>query len=119
MRFLMIAFVFLSVSELKGQTSYFNRTYEMGGYDFAESILVLDDGFLTIGSSSDYNLTDQKVIILKTDFEGDTLWTRKVGLMNFNLEGHSLIATIDGNYLIAGGAIRDRIGSVEFYLYKF
>ncbi|NOQ97220.1 MAG: hypothetical protein GQ561_03570, partial [Calditrichae bacterium] len=46
------------------------------GYDILETE---DDGFLVLGSTDGYGPNGHEVYLLKTDNDGDTLWTKKYG----------------------------------------
>jgi hypothetical protein len=72
------------------------KTYGTSGYDDANSIRVLPDGYITGGKSS------SQLFLIRTNLNGDTMWTRKLGPSGVdNIE--SVIFAQDGpGYILAG-----------------
>jgi hypothetical protein len=68
------------------------------GYDILETE---DDGFLVLGSIDRYGPNGNEVYLLKTDSNGDTLWTKKYGRYESDF-GYSILKTNDNGYIIAG-----------------
>lgn len=59
-----------------------------------------DGGYVIVGSTSSFgNLT--QVWLIKTDANGDTLWTKTFGGISSDY-GHSIQQTTDGGYIIVG-----------------
>lgn len=79
-----------------------------------------DSGFIFTGYSvvALGGLTE-KVLIIRTDVNGDTLWTRTYGGggMVYRFRGGSVIVTPEGDYLITGSALI-LPGSSQIYLMK-
>lgn len=46
-------------------------------------------------------------VLMKTDLNGDTLWTRTYGAQGYNYETWDLLASTDGGYLISGMVLGD------------
>jgi len=63
----------------------------------------IDGGYILLGSSASFGIgnTDFDVYMIKTDMNGDTLWTRLFGGI-FRDEGLSVQQTQDSGYIIAG-----------------
>jgi uncharacterized delta-60 repeat protein len=78
------------------------KTFDAGGYDHAEAVLVQPDGKLLIAGSADYDLS---VTRLNRDGSVDpafgTAGIRKVDFGAYEV-GHSLVLQPDGRILVAG-----------------
>jgi hypothetical protein len=61
----------------------------------------LDGGYILGGYTGSFGAGGRDVWILKTDYLGDTLWTRTYGGAN-NDDGFSVQQTSDGGYIISG-----------------
>jgi hypothetical protein len=73
-----------------------------GHFDAGYSVDQLaDGGYIIEGASSDVNSADYHIFLIRTDVNGDTLWTRILGGPNF-LGSQSGHLTSDGNYIVAG-----------------
>lgn len=103
---MIILFLLLPLFAL-GQTT-FNRTYD---YDFSPNnglcVLELPDGYLLGGTGRDYSIAGwSKLILIKTDLNGDTIWLRAFGAPSqghaFTYQG-ALIQTSDSGFLACGG----------------
>ena len=82
-------------------------------YDAAETA---DNGFIVAGSA-DSVLRGSEAILIKTDSDGDTRWTRSFG-GEFNDEARSLVLTSDGGYALGGFSWSDSAGLSDFWLVK-
>lgn len=60
-----------------------------------------DRGFIIAGFTYSYGAGNGDVYLVRTDFAGDTLWTRTYGGSEFDW-GYSVDQTSDGGYIIAG-----------------
>ncbi len=71
-------------------------------WDEGHDVLVTeDDGFLVLGSTDRYGPNRNEVYLIKTDSNGDTLWTKKYGRYESDF-GYSIVKTNDNGYIIAG-----------------
>ncbi len=68
------------------------------GYDICQTA---DGGFMIVGATESYGAGSYDVYVIKTDANGDTVWTRTFGDPNFE-EGRGITPTHDGQYMIAG-----------------
>lgn len=76
-----------------------------------------DGGYIVTGGSGPRGLGDRHVYLIKTDAQGDTLWTKTFGVMRFQ-QGHSVQQTTDGGYIIAGYTDFFGAGNFDVYLIK-
>lgn len=75
-----------------------------GGMDWDDATSVqqlADTGFIIVGSTASYGAGQMDVWILRTDRNGDTLWTRTYGGPNSDW-GNSVQQTSDGGYIVFG-----------------
>ena len=93
--------VFLMKFDDNGDTLWM-RNYGGDLLEFGNSVMQTQDGgFIIAGGSKSYGEGQYDVYLIRTDSEGDTLWTRTYGgyLDDF---GHCLDITFDGGYIITG-----------------
>ena len=97
----------------------FTKTYGFKGSDWGTSILQTADGGYVIGGtySTDSTSLDVDAYIIKTDANGDTLWTRTYGGSG-NEFGQSLTKTSDGGYVLGGYTDGFGSGSYDAFLLK-
>ena len=95
------------------------KMYGRGGWDRAFSVAVTsDDGLIITGYSETSRLESARdVYLLRTDSNGDTLWTRTYGGGNRDLGG-KVLTTGDGGYFISGYTQSFGAGGVDFYAIK-
>jgi len=78
------------------------RTYGGSDDDYGESVAQTSDGgYIIAGKTSSFGAGYSDVYLVKTDCDGDTLWTRTYG-GSYNDGGYSVAQTSDGGYIIAG-----------------
>jgi hypothetical protein len=64
-----------------------------------------DGGFIVVGTADSYGFNQSKIYLIKTDADGDTLWTQKFGATGMgSIEGKSVQQTTDGGYILVGSA---------------
>ncbi len=109
--------VYLLKTDANGDTLW-TETYGGTGDEF--SCLVqqtADNGYIITGATWSFGAGGCDVYLLKTDANGDTLWTRTYGGMNDDY-GWSLQQTIDNSYIIAGETWSFGVGECDVYLLK-
>lgn len=78
------------------------KTYGGPGNDVGNSVKQTSDGgYIIAGYTDSYGVGGQDVWLLKTDINGDTLWTKTYG-GSCNDRANSVQQTFDGGYIIAG-----------------
>ena len=103
--------VYLIKTDAHGETLW-TRIY--GGYwDQGFSVQqTTDGGYIVAGQTWHYYEMDYDVYLIKTNAQGDTLWTRTHGGPDYSEGGRSVRQTADGGYIIAGS------GGGNVYLIK-
>lgn len=76
-----------------------------------------DDGFIIMGHYRASGFGNKKMILIKTDPIGDTLWTRTYAPV-FEKRGYDIKATSDGGYVACGFTSDFGAGGKDFYLIK-
>ena len=61
-----------------------------------------DGGYIVSGMTASFGVGGYDVYLIKTDFLGDTLWTRTYGGSGGSERGSSVQQTADGGYIVAG-----------------
>ena len=80
----------------------FERTYSGSDSYMGNSVQqTLDEGYIIAGTKESSAKGEKDVYLLKTDLNGDTLWTRSYGGEG-DQKGKSVQQTSDGGYIIAG-----------------
>ena len=89
--------VYLVKADSLGDTLW-TKTYGGAGYDRANFISKTPDGGFIITGYTNSGAIGESIYLLKTDENGDTLWTRTLE----GNEGNCVRATSDSGYIIAG-----------------
>ena len=98
---IMISIVLLSVP-VYTQTpdTLWTRTYGSTSDDFGLGVQQTDDGgFIIIGKTDSNTAGMNDIYLIKTDADGDTLWTRKYG-GEFGDAGHYVLQNDGGGYIL-------------------
>ena len=109
--------VYLVRTDEAGDTLW-TRAYGGAGDDVGWSVRqTADGGYIVAGATSSYGAGNSDVYLIKTDAQGDTLWTRTYGGPGQDL-GCSVQQTADGGYIVAGSTSSYGAGSGDVYLIK-
>jgi hypothetical protein len=94
------------------------RTYGGSSWDFVYSIAeTSDSGYIVVGRESSYGSGGVDVWLIKTDANGDTIWTRNYGGPDWE-EGNAGVQTSDGGYILVGVTYSYGAGESDVYLIK-
>ena len=108
--------VYLIRTDENGDTLW-TRTYGGEDDDIGYSVQqTKDGGFIIVGKTASFGAGGYDVYLIKTDGNGDTLWTKTYGGEGDDI-GYSVQQTKDGGFIIAG-ATSSFAGGYEIYLIK-
>ena len=94
--------VWLIKTDVNGD-SLWTKTFGGSNYDFARSVKqTTDGGYIIVGYTDLYGTGENYILLIKTDMNGNTLWTKTFGGFNNDYRGYSVQQTIDGGYIVAG-----------------
>ena len=102
-------------TDMNGNLLWMHR---LGGNstDQGNYVIEIDEGgYIICGSTSSYGSGSKDVYLIKTDQQGDTIWTKTFGGNNWDV-GNCVQQTSDGGYIVAGHANGSQRGQV--YLIK-
>lgn len=107
--------VYLLKTDTNGDTIW-AKIYGQANEDVGNSVLVtIDGGYLVAGYTRLIGANRTDVYLIKTDADGDTLWTKTYG-GTWSDQGWSVQKTLDGGYVIAGCTEIELMG--DAYLIK-
>ncbi|MDD5087635.1 MAG: T9SS type A sorting domain-containing protein [bacterium] len=115
--FLTISFLVTAWAQPYPDTLW-TRTYGGSDYDRAHSVQqTTDRGYIIAGYTSSFGTGGYDMYLVKTNSQGDTLWTRMYGGSD-DEEAYSVQQTSDGGYVVAGWTDSFGAGEDDFYLVK-
>jgi len=109
---------FLIKTDSIGDTLWF-KTYGGTNQDYGWSVQqTTDSGYIIVGNTSSFGVGFSNLYIIKTNINGDTLWSKTYGGTYYE-SGYSVQQTTDGGYIIAGSSESFSIdSSSKAYLVK-
>ncbi|NQS98928.1 MAG: T9SS type A sorting domain-containing protein [candidate division Zixibacteria bacterium] len=109
--------VYLVKTDADGDTLW-TRTYDGPADDYGMSIQqTTDEGYIIGGYTYSYGAGEKDVYLIKTNINGDTVWTCTYGGNQYD-SGWSVQQTTDGGYIIAGCTNSYGAGMTDVYLIK-
>ncbi len=86
--------------------------------DVANDIIATDDGYVMVGTTDSFDLTDDDVYVVKVDKQGKRLWHRTYGGSRDEV-GNAIIEDDDGYVIVGGTASTGKPGyEMDVYLFK-
>lgn len=93
--------IYLVKTDEYGDTLW-TKSFGDAGDDRGLSVLQTDDGgYILTGHRTDTVSMNQFAFLIKTDANGDTLWTKKYAGTSI-VQGNEVLSTLDGGYAVAG-----------------
>jgi len=84
------------------------------GFDLKQTA---DSGFIIVGETNSFGMGATDVYLIRTDANGDTIWTRTFGGTGSDY-GESVDQTTDGGFIITGGTNSFGAGFDDVYMIK-
>ncbi len=84
-------------------SALWNRTY--GGFEqdrVYDIIRCSDDGFVMVGYTASFTEGDSDIWVIKTDEQGEVVWTTTIGTAAEDESGNAIIECENGDFVIAG-----------------
>jgi len=117
--FLLLISSFLLGSSLFAQDTLWTRTYGGDDGDQAYSVCQTDDGGYAIGGSTwSFGLGQSDYYLVRTDSNGDTLWSRTYGLSFHQDEFREMKPTADGGFVLVGYAYSETYDDWVVYVVR-
>jgi hypothetical protein len=111
-------YVIRRIIPLSPPNTLWTRTFGGGSGDLGYSVQQTSDGGTIIaGTTESYGAGERDVYLIKTDLEGNEVWSRTFGGSSWD-EGNSVQQTTDGGYIIAGYTEFYGAGGWNVYLIK-
>jgi hypothetical protein len=110
---------FVTAGAQPNPDTLWTRTYGGDSNDYwAKSVLqTTDGGYLVAGSTTSFGAGERDFYLIKTDSQGDTIWTRTYGGSGDDQVG-SAIQTADGGYVVTGFTMSFSATWEDVYLVK-
>ncbi|MCK4233085.1 hypothetical protein KAX75_01540, partial [candidate division WOR-3 bacterium] len=109
--------VWLVKTDSLGDTIWTN-TYGRSGTEVGMSVQqTLDGGYIIIGETQSFGPGSRDVWLIKTDSNGDSLWARIYGGLEYDI-GYSIQQTFDGGFIIGGKTASIGAGLTDAWLLK-
>lgn len=112
-----LVFLYCSLAFAQAPDTLWTRTYGGDIADYGRSVqLTTDNGYIIAGMTMSFG-DGHRALVIKTDENGDTLWTRTFGGGNID-EASSLEQTVDRGYIIVGSTNTIGMGNFDILLIK-
>lgn len=109
--------VYFIKTDVNGDTSW-TKTYGGTDSDKGYSVRQISDGgYVIAGYTKSFGAGGEDVYLLRTNANGDTLWTKTYGGVN-NDNGSAIQQTFDGGYIITGVTYSFGAGDADVWLLK-
>lgn len=116
MKKIILLFLLLLVFKEVYSQNTFQKTYGRSGDGGTTLQQTTDGGFIISGNS--FNGMYTHIFLIKTNLDGDTLWTKIYGdnFDGFNNEGYSVQQTLDGGFIVTGFTNNFNTGSAVYLI---
>ncbi len=116
-----VVFFLVAPIGVAGQT-YFNKVYDYAANQDVLGTIVkaYGTGYLVVGQS--ISSTKRALFFVRTNSQGDTLWTKQYGQTNdiyYEGSAGALLKTNDGQYSLVGAYLNNLVGNLDGLFVKF
>ena len=112
------ASLYLIKTDVNGDTSWTQTFGESDHSDYGNGVQQTSDGgYIIAGETNSYGAGSSDFYLVKTDDNGDTLWTRTYGGNSYDT-GYSVDQTNDGGYIITGSTRSYGVGNSDIWIVK-
>jgi hypothetical protein len=109
--------VYLIRTDTNGDTLW-TKTYGGDAYDYGESVQeCASGGFIIAGGTDSYGAGSYDVYLIRTDANGDTLWTRTYGGVDGEY-GWSVAECSSGGFIVTGWTETSAVGGQDAYIVR-
>jgi hypothetical protein len=109
--------VYLIKTDVHGDTLW-SKTLGSTDHGCGNSVQqTTDGGYIIAGTATLHGASHCDIYLIRTDANGDTLWTRAFGGTSYDI-GNSVQQTADGGFIIAGWTMSYGAGGYDVYLIK-
>ncbi|MCP4580490.1 MAG: T9SS type A sorting domain-containing protein [candidate division Zixibacteria bacterium] len=110
--------VFLVKTDESGDSQWTHKYGQTDSFEAGRSIQQTHDGGYIIGGYTDMSgESGRDFYLIKTDSNGDSLWTRTYGDI-LDEQAHSVGQTSDGGYILAGWTVPLGLGRIDMLIVK-
>jgi len=89
------------------------KAYGGSGEDYGYSVFQMDDGFVFGGSGASYHPTLSKIVMVRTDLDGNMKWSASYGPDDMSVSGSIAVHADDGSYMAFGTVTKTVGGDTE------
>jgi hypothetical protein len=115
---LILSFVSNVTAQVPGDTLWTKCYGGLGSDKGAEVQLTSDGGYIITGRTGSFGAGARDAYLIKTDANGDTLWTKTYGGLDWDY-AYSVKQTTDGGFIVVGGSKSfSSGGDYDVYLIK-
>jgi len=108
---------YLIKTDISGNVSW-TKTFGGANMEWAQSVRqTTDGGYIITGSTTSFGAGGNDIYLVKTDANGNVIWTKIVGEWN-NEIGYDVQQTFEGGYVIVGYTSSIGAGEADVYLVK-
>lgn len=91
------------------------KSYGGNDNDFGKQIHKTDDGLILIGSTRNMAIGSVDMLVIKTDFEGNEIWSKNYGA-EYNDHSEAIIELENGNFIILGHSADNNLSTRRMIL---
>jgi Secretion system C-terminal sorting domain len=109
--------IYVIKTDLMGNIQW-SKTYGGTGNEYGYAIQqTTDNGYIMVGCTTSFGAGSKDVYLIKTDVNGDTLWSKTYG-GSMDEVGYSIQQTSDDGYVITGNTSSFGAGQKDIYIIK-